>query len=85
MIDVDLAKAIKDVKEYEWCNHDENYLLNNNKCGCGKYHLHQVGSDNIHWLGLHWEIECAFRYAIAGLSQSFYIFKLTDEYITDEA
>jgi len=82
MKDDDLVKKIQNVRdgvmEYRWC---DCYALGEQPvCGCTKHELRLYRDHVIHWLGLHWEIECAFKYAITGLGQSFNIFK----YMSDE-
>ena len=74
----DLAKIAKDVRGYELCTC---YAFPDviPVCGCGEKHLRLYRDHVIHWLGQHWEIECAFQYAIDGLSQGFNLFKYMED------
>jgi hypothetical protein len=81
MIDDDLTRKIASAKsgviEYQLC---DCYALGKQPlCGCGKHNVRMYRDHVIHWLGYHWEIECAFKHAIVGLSQAFGIFKYMDD------
>ena len=77
MNSVDLVEIAKDVKAYKLCDCDT--IGDQPTCGCDKHQLRLYREYIIHWLGQHWDIECAFKYAIAGLSQSFIIFKYMED------